>query len=115
MLQGTILKESLSDELVLDLVDMVHVEMWRVENRADFQPMYWTAISFESESPLFLDRLSKGLKEKWYVDLTDGEDKILVFKDRIIRYALGDASGREQAASYCREIGIPESQIDWPE
>lgn len=115
MLQGTIIKESLSDELILDLVEMVHVEMWRVENRADFQPMYWTAISFETESSQFLDRLSKGLKEKWYVDLNDGEYKIIVFKDRIFRYAFGDADGRGEAAAYCREIGIPDSQIDWPE
>lgn len=115
MLQGTILKESLSDEQVLDHVEIVHVEVWRVDHHTPFQPKYWTAISFETQSLLFLDQLARGLKEKWYVDLNDGEYKILVFKDKIIRYPFGDTQGKKQAVEYCREIGIPESQIDWPD
>ncbi|MCE5344153.1 MAG: hypothetical protein LLF96_11310 [Eubacteriales bacterium] len=112
---GTLIKESLANDLVLDLVKIEKVEVWKAENHAPDQPKYWTAIIFSTDADRFLPELSHCLKEKWYVDLNSPSEKIIVFAHKVIRYRLGDPSGRQQAIGYCREIGIPESQIDWSE
>lgn len=115
MLRGTIIKESLLDELILDLIVIEKVEIWKGENHAVNQPKYWTAISFNVNSEEFTNELSKALKEGWYVDLGNNVEKFIVFKNKVIKYKLGDLTGKQQAIDYCREIGIPESQIDWCE
>lgn len=115
MMRGILIKESLSDELVLDLLSIEKVEIWKAENHTVSQPKYWTAISFYTNSEQFLDALSKALKEEWYVDMNTDLEKIIVFKDKVIQYKYEDLIGNQKAIDYCREIGVPESQIDWPE
>jgi len=114
-MKGTIIKESLAEEAILDLVAIEGAEIWKAENHTADQPSYWTAIFFSTEADGFINKLSYALKEGWYVDLSDGAEKVLVFKNRVIRYPLGDAAGKQRAAAYCRKIGVPESQIDWKE
>ncbi len=112
-MDGTIIKESLADDRVLDEIEIRGVEIWKAENHTADQPAYWTAIFFHADSQRFPDELANALKNGWYVDLSDCGDKVLVFRHKIIRYPAGDAAGRLRAAAYCREIGVPESQIDW--
>jgi len=115
MIKGTLIKESLSNELILDLVEIEKVEIWKAENHTVNQPKYWTAISFYTNSEEFTYELSNFLKDEWYVDLSNNAEKIIVFKNKIIQYKFGDSLGKQQAINYCRKIGIPESQIDWSE
>jgi hypothetical protein len=115
MFRGIIIKESLLDELILDLIVIEKVEIWKAENRVVNQPKYWTAITFNANSEEFTNELSKALKEEWYVDLGNNIEKIIVFKNKVIKYKLGDLNGKQQAIDYCRKIGVPESQIDWCE
>ena len=115
MVRGTLIKESLSDETVLDLITIKKAEIWKAENHTVNQPKYWTAIFFVSDSEKFIDELSESLKDEWYVDLNTNQEKIIVFKNKVIRYDFGDSMGKQQAIDYCRNIGIPESQIDWSE
>jgi hypothetical protein len=51
----------------------------------------------------------------WYCDLHTSTDTVVVFPGRVFRYPAGDGDGRRAAADHAREIGTPESQIDWPE
>ena len=115
MFRGTIIKESLSDELILDLIVIEKVEIRKTENHAVNQPKYWTAISFNVNSEEFTNELSKALKEEWYVDLGNNIEKIIVFKNKVIKYKLGDLTGKQQAIDHCKKIGVPESQMDWCE
>ena len=115
MYRGIILKESLLDELILDLIVIEKVEVWKVENHATNQPKYWTAISFNVNSEEFANELSKAIKEGWYVDLGNDVEKIIVFKNKVIKYKLGDLSAKQEAIDHCRKIGVPKSQIDWCE
>lgn len=116
MIKGTLIKESLSNELILDLVKIEKVEIWKAENHTINQPKYWTAISFYTNSEEFASQLSVSIKgDGWYVDLSNNAEKIIVFKNKVIKYKLGDLQGKEQAINYCTKIGIPESQIDWSE
>jgi len=112
-MKGTIIKESLADENIIDFVTIEGAEIWKAENHTESQPLYWTAIFFSTDEDGFINGLSRAIKEGWYVDLSDGTEKVLVFQNKIIRYPLGDAAGKQLAADYCRTIGVPESQIDW--
>ena len=73
MFKGLLLKESLTDESVLDVVKVTKTEVWDADNPSPIQPKKWTAISFEADDEkldTFLDKLSKSLKPKaWFVDL----------------------------------------------
>ena len=37
------------------------------------------------------------------------QEKIIVFKNKVIQYDFGDSVGKQQAIDYCRNVGIPES------
>ena len=112
-MDGTLIKESLADERILDLLEIRGAEIWKAENHTADQPKYWTATFFHAESEGFIVELSRSLKDSWYVDLSDRAHKVLVFRNKVIRYLPGDAAGKRRAEEYCRSIGVPESQIDW--
>jgi len=109
MFQGTIIKESLSDETILDFVDIEYVEIWKTP----YTPIYWTVIFFVSKQEDFPKKLSKVLTGIWYCDMKTDETKILVFKDKVMKYTIGDKKGKDKVLDYCRKIGIIEEQLDW--
>ena len=113
IIRGLIIKESLSDETILDCLNVLQVELWRTDNI----PKYWTAITFESEYEDFPERLSKVLKDSkampWYVDMKNGKTKIIVLKDHVLSYTIGNSLEKEKVINKCRELGINEAQLDW--
>ncbi len=111
MYSGVIIKESISDENIFDFVKIDRAELWRTKDI----PKYWTAVFFTSDVPDFPDRLSRALTGNWYVDMKDGNVKILAFKNKVMRYTIGDADGKRAVEDYCASIGIPKSQMDWSE
>ena len=112
---GTLIKESLIDDRVLDLLAIREVQIWKAANHTSHQPAYWTAITFSTDIEGFLAALADSLKPQWYVDLSSSREKIVVLPHRVIRYPIGDAEGRKSAVEACRLAGIPENQIDWKE
>lgn len=109
--RGVLIKESLSAEDTLDLIEIEKTELWRTNDT----PRYWTAVWFCSRDPRFPDKLSQSLTGNWYVDMKLGNQKLLVFAGKVMRYVVGDDAGRKQVEDYCRSIGIPEGQLDWSE
>lgn len=115
MYKGTIIKESISDENILANMNIENVEIWKAVNHDADQPLFWTAIQFSASDENFPDMLSKALLPRWYVDMNDEATKIIVFKNRVFSYEPGDVQGKQTIIEYCQEVGVPESQIDWPE
>lgn len=111
MYTGCIIKESIIDELIFDLVEIKHTELWRTSNI----PKYWTAVFFESEIEDFPEKLSKVLTGNWYVDMNTGNIKIIVFKDKVLKYSIGNADEKAKVLDYCKEMNVPEEQLDWSE
>lgn len=113
-MKGLLIKECLEDDSILDMIEIESVEMWKAESNSPTQPNYWTAISFRTEDPEFLEKLSKSIVNyEWYVDLSDEKDKIIILKNHIIRYPHGDNQEKQNAMDFCRKMGIPANQIDW--
>ncbi|MDD6326866.1 MAG: hypothetical protein Q4D54_08675 [Eubacteriales bacterium] len=115
MYKGLIIKESLSDESILDYVHILNVEIWKTENK----PRYWTAITFESDDDMFPEKLSKAMKENkempWYVDLSKNGIKYIILKNNVLKYTIGNAAEKAAVICRCRELGVDEKQLDWSE
>jgi hypothetical protein len=84
------------------------------------QPLTWTFLEFEvdvEEVDVWADSLSAVLDHRlgWYCDFRSADETFVVFAGKVFRYPRGDASGRSRAADHARSVGVPESQIDWPE
>ena len=84
------------------------------------QPLTWTFVEFET-SDGEADQLAGALEQAlvrecgWYCDFRNDRETFVVFAGRTFRYQRGDESGRNAAAEYARSVGVPESQLDWPE
>lgn len=115
--EGVLIKESLADENALDYMNINKVELWKTKSI----PKYWTALSFTSAHVDFPQIISKAiLKEdaesgNWFVDFKAGNTKYVVFHERVLKYTIGNAEEKEKVCSACRELGIPDGQMNWAE
>ena len=115
MYSGLIIKESLSDEMILDYIHIQNVEIWST----DHIPKYWTAITFQSEYEMFPQKLAQSLKENkempWYVDISKDGIKYIILKDCVLHYTIGNAKEKEAVISKCLKLGLDKNQLDWSE
>jgi hypothetical protein len=84
------------------------------------QPLTWTFIEFEApidEAEELAAALSRALDKRlgWYCDFRSPTETFVVFAERVFRYRRGDKGGRSEAEAHARSMGVPESQLDWPE
>jgi len=84
------------------------------------QPLTWTFIEFEApleEAERLAAALSRSLDRRlgWYCDFRSPTETFVVFAERVFRYPRGDKDGRSEAEAHARSVGVPESQLDWPE
>ena len=84
------------------------------------QPPTWTFIEFEApldEAEALAGTLSSALDKRlgWYCDFRSPTETFVVFAERVFRYPRGDKDGRSAAEAHARSMGVPESQLDWPE
>lgn len=119
---GLLLKESLKDESILDLIKVTKTEIWdNVKNAEENQPKTWTAISFEfegteEETDIKAEMMSRALKRAWYLNFSGDEKIYVIFPDnKFYKYQKGDKEKRQEAINYGLMIGIPQSQLDWGE
>jgi hypothetical protein len=118
MLNGLLLKESLTDTGGLDMLRITKTESWQVTNAAAYQPTTWTAVCFEveeSQASIIIEKLSRVLKPQWYINASTTSHVYVIFPNKIFTYRKGDSQQRVVARQYGRSIGIPDSQLDWSE
>ena len=116
MFTGLLLKESLKDKDVLDLIQITKTETWNVDNATDFQPKIWTAIYFEgdeSKIDFIASKLSQSLKERWYINISTENDAYVIFPNKIFKYTEGDKQKEREAIEYGKSLDIPNNQLDW--
>lgn len=115
--EGLLIKESIENEDILDYVSINKVEIWKTGGK----PKYWTAISFTSIYKYFPKILSKSViadEEKggnWFVDMKSGNVKIIVFKDAVLKYEIGNKVEKDKVCEECKKRGIPDEQMKWSE
>ena len=117
MYSGLIIKESITDEKIFDIVEIIDVEIWKTDN----VPKYWTAVYFKSDDERFPVKLAESLYHSsengmvWYVDFKDDIYKYIVLKDKVFKYHIGDNEERHIIYEKCLELGVKREQLDWAE
>ncbi len=115
--EGTLIKESITDESILDYMNVNKVELWKTKAI----PKYWTAIRFTSCEEDLPERLSKVMLVdqdtgvSWFVDFKRGNKKYIVFSGEILTYTIGEEEQKQRVIKRCGELGIPEDQMHWSE
>ncbi len=115
--EGILIKESITDDAVIDLIHVHKVELWD----AGGKPKYWTALFFTCDRKDFPEQISKVMVSNpdnggnWFVDFKSGNEKYIVFKDKILKYQIGNQAEKDSVCSECRKIGILDEQMNWPE
>lgn len=115
--EGVLIKESIVDENILDLLEIKKVEIWKTGGN----PKYWTVLFFSSKQTDFPEEISKVMKsgdtpnENWFVDFKADNIKYIVFKDLILKYRIGNQEEKQLVCERCREQGIPDDQMNWSE
>ena len=117
MYEGILIKESISDDAIIDLIHIHKVELWD----AGGKPKYWTALFFTCDRKDFPEQISRVMVSNpdnggnWFVDFKSGNEKYIVFKDKILKYQIGNQAEKDSVCSECRKMGILDEQMNWPE
>ena len=108
--KGSIVEESLEDNLILNDFKIIDFRITDDENPSD----RWHIYKVESDKDKLL-KLSKYLKqEKWYAHFWDkNKNIIVVFKDKVFEFSYGDKDSWNKAVSHGISVGIPEEQLDF--
>lgn len=115
--EGILIKESIADDTIIDFLNVHKVELWNVGGA----PKYWTALFFTCDKVDFPEQISRVILsntdngEKWFVDFKADNEKYIVFKDKILKYQIGNQAEKESVCDECRKMGISDGQMHWPE
>lgn len=115
--EGILIKESIENDLILDHLAINKVEIWKTQGT----PKYWTAIYFTSVNKDFPNLISKVMisdetkGENWFVDFKSGNIKYIVFRNKILKYTIGNNIEKIHVCEECKKMGIPYEQMHWSE
>ncbi len=115
--EGILIKESVTDDTILDLLNVHKIELWNTGGK----PKYWTVLYFTSDHKDFPEQVSKvmGTDPKhggnWFVDFKSGNVKYIVFKDKILKYHIGNQAEKDAVCNECRKMGIADGGMNWSE
>lgn len=115
--EGTLIKESVTDDTIIDLMNIHKVELWNTGGK----PKYWTVLSFTSDKKDFPEQIAKVMKTNpddggnWFVDFKAGNTKYIVFKDKILKYRIGNQAEKDHVCAECRKMGISDGEMNWGE
>lgn len=115
--EGVLIKESIAEDAIIDFLHVHKVELWNTGGK----PKYWTALYFTSEKRDLPEQFSRVLISapaqdgNWFVDMKEGNEKYIIFKDKILKYRIGNQAEKALVCAQCRELGIPDAQMDWSE
>lgn len=115
--EGVLIKESIIDDSIIDCLNIHKIELWNTGGK----PKYWTALFFTSDKKDFPEQVSKvmlsepGTDGNWFVDFKADNEKYIVFKDKILKYQIGNQTEKEYVCNECRKLGISNEQMNWSE
>ena len=115
--EGVLIKESIVDDSVIDILHVHKVELWNTGGR----PKYWTVLFFTCDRKDFPEQISKVMVSdpdkggNWFVDFKSGNEKYIVFKNKILKYQIGNQAEKDSVCAECRKMGISDEQMNWSE
>lgn len=115
--EGTLVKESVEDDSILDLLNVHKIELWNTGGK----PKYWTILYFSSAHADFPEQIAKVMIAdedrggNWFVDFKAGNEKYVVFRDKVLKYRIGNAEEKAAVCAECKKLGITEDEMNWTE
>lgn len=107
--KGIIVEESLSDNRILNDLEIIKVEISKEENPQDRWHLYTVKVSKED-----IDKLAKNIKLKWYMHFWKGRKVIAIFKNKKFEFDYDNKSEWIPVIDYGLSLGIPKEQLDFP-
>ncbi len=112
MLKGVLIKECLLNENAIDMLNIERVEIWKTDDK----PKYWTAIHFTTQDLNFPKKLSSCIAKNWYCDMKYKDRiKVIVFKNKVLQYTIGNEKEKLVVLKQCKKIGVPKNALNWQE
>ncbi len=112
MLKGVLIKECITDENIIDGLQIENVEIWDTGDT----PRFWTAIHFATADVTFPKRLSKCMAEDWYCDMKYKDNiKVIVFSKKVLQYTIGNEVEKQAVIKQCKKMGVPKNVLNWSE
>ncbi len=106
---GTIIKESLSDDVALTFFTVKKIEETDDETVEDRWHLYY--IEAEREN---IEKLSPYIKEgPWYAHFCNDEELVVVFRNKVFSFLHEDKDTLFAVKEYGQSIGIKEEQLDF--
>lgn len=115
--EGVLIKESVTDDTIIDFLNVHKIELWNTGGK----PKYWTVLFFTSDKKDFPEQIAKVMGAdsdnggNWFVDFKAGNVKYIVFKDKILKYQIGNQAEKEYVCAECRKMGISDGEMNWSE
>ena len=115
--EGVLIKESITDDTIIDFLNVHKVELWN----AGGNPKYWTVLFFTSDKKDFPEQISKVMVAdpdkggNWFVDFKAGNEKYIIFKNKVLKYRIGNQAEKDYVCLECRKMGILDEQMNWEE
>lgn len=115
--EGALIKESVTDDSIIDLINVHKIELWNTGGK----PKYWTVLFFTSDKKDFPEQAAKVMMAdpnkggNWFVDFKAGNVKYIVFKDKILKYIIGNREEKDYVCAECRKMGISDAEMNWEE
>ena len=115
--KGILIKESVTDDVIIDFMNVHKIELWNTGGK----PKYWTALFFTSDKKDFPEQISKVMLSdpenggNWFVDFKAGNDKYIVFRNKILKYRIGNQQQKDYVCAECRGMGVSDEEMNWSE
>ena len=115
--EGVLIKESVTDDTIIDLLNVHKIELWNTGGR----PKYWTVLFFTSSQKDFPEQIAKVMVAdpdnggNWFADFKAENQKSTVFKDKILKYQIGNQAEKDYVCDECRKMGISDGEMNWSE
>lgn len=106
--KGTIIEESLTDNLILNDLEIIGFRISKDEKPADRWHLYTVMVSLDD-----IEKLAKNIKSKWYMHFWENKDVIAVFYGHKFEFNHDDKFTWEPAIKYGLSMGIPREQLDF--
>lgn len=107
--KGVVIEESLEDNRILNDLKIIGFRISKDANPADRWHLYTVRVSKEE-----IIKLSKNIRQKWYMHFWRGQDVIAIFKGKKFEFNFDDKSAWKPAVEHGLSLGIPKEQLNFP-
>ena len=87
--------------MIFDYLSVNKIELWNTGGN----PKYWTVLFFTSSEQnlpeLFFKVMISG-DVNWFVDFKEGNQKYIVFRNKVLTYTIGNQEQKEKVCEECR-------------